>query len=215
MKEFPKTWLHIAYLLLVTPCQLTGENHSRWPRRPIRARCPCSAPMAAVFMATHAPTVCAPCVTRSICRDRTTPESPPWLLLVRTTELSMMSLIPPLLLSILSPFQFNSLSLFFFFFSPFVHFSLQVAAVEPQWRPQPFRDWRPHSTMQRLRLRLPPPPLLLRSPTPLSECVIISVYFFKNPKYNLLVGILGRIKAIVFFFLPIAVASQQLPWRST
>lgn len=59
---------------------------SRWPRRPIRARCPCSAPMAADFTATRALTACAPCVTRSICRGRTTPESPPWLLSVRTAK---------------------------------------------------------------------------------------------------------------------------------
>lgn len=87
---------------------------SLWPRRPIRARCPCSAPMAVAFTATRALTACAPCVTRSICRGRTTPQSPPWLLSVRTAESAAVNC------RCVEPGAFDSFFLHFYFLSVFL-----------------------------------------------------------------------------------------------
>lgn len=96
---------------------------SLWPRRPTRARCPCSAPMAVAFTATRALTACAPCVTRSICRGRT-PESPPWLLSVRTAESAAVSC------QCVEPGAFNSFFLHFYFLSV----SLSFLLSSPRWQ---------------------------------------------------------------------------------
>lgn len=50
-------------------CFVLGRNRSfseRWPRRPIKAPCPCSVPPAAVSTATLGPMACARSVTKSI-----------------------------------------------------------------------------------------------------------------------------------------------------
>lgn len=131
--------------------------------------------MAVAFTATRALTACAPCVTRSICRGRTTPESPPWLLSVRTAKSTVNC-------QCVEPGAFNSFFLHFYCLSFCLSLLPQVAAVGPRRRLQPFRDWRPPSATLR-------PPPLPRSPTPSGERMARFVVFFFSPIFfNLFVG---------------------------